>query len=92
MKKALQRKILWRLAGGASALIAGQIVKALMERGYKAARGSSPPKEPWRKGTGLQSALMWTATTAVAISVTEILAEQAASKGWKRATGKQPPR
>ena len=92
MNKVLQRKILWRLVGGASALIAGQIVRTALDRGYKAARGSSPPRNHWRKGTAVSSALMWTTATAVAISITEIFAEQAAGKGWKRVTGKQPPK
>ena len=91
MKKALQRRVLWRLVGAGSAFIGGQLVKTGLERGYKAARGASPPRQPWNKGTGLHSALLWTAATAVAVSVSEILFEQAARKGWKRATGKRPP-
>jgi hypothetical protein len=92
LKKAVQRKVLWRLVGAGSALIAGQVIKYGMQKGYKVARGASPPTTPWRKGTGLRSALMWTAVSAVAISLGEVLAEQAAGAGWKRVTGKQPPK
>lgn len=83
---------MWRIVGAGSALLAGQLIKYGMERGYKAARGSSPPKRPWRKGTGLHSALVWTAVSAIAISLSELFAEQAAGAGWKRVTGKQPPK
>lgn len=92
MRKALQRRVLWRLVGAGSALLAGQVIRYGMQRGYKAARGSSPPTTPWPKGTRLRSALLWTAVSAVAISVSEVLAEQAAGAGWKRVTGKHPPR
>lgn len=91
MKKALRRKILWRVVGAGSALLAGQLVRIGLEQGYKAARGSAPPA-PYRKGTRMRSALLWTAVTAIAISLTEIMAEQVAGKGWKRVTGKQPPK
>lgn len=79
------------MVGASSAFLGGQVVRIGLERGYKAARGSSPPKQPWKKGSGVHSALLWTAAMAVAVSVSEILFEQMASKGWKRATGKGPP-
>ena len=92
MKKTVQRRILWRLVGAGSALLAGQAMKFGLRKGYKTARGSLPPTTPGQKGTSLQSALMWTAFSAVAISLSEVLAEQAAAKGWRKATGKQPPK
>ena len=92
MKQAIQRKVMWRIVGAGSALLAGQVIRFGLDRGYKAARGSAPPTPPWRKDTRLQSALLWTAVSAVAISLAEVLAEQAAGAGWKRVTGRQPPK
>ena len=91
MKKSVKRKVMWRIVGAGSALLAGQAIKLGMEQGYKATRGSVPPR-PWQKGTRLRSALMWTAVSAVAISLSEVLAEHAAGISWKRVTGKQPPK
>jgi hypothetical protein len=86
-----QKKILWRVVGAGSALLAAQVVRTLLDRGYESVRGSSPPTKPWMKGTRMRNAILWTATTAVAISVAEILAEYAASNAWKKKTGKRPP-
>lgn len=91
MKKSLQRTILWRIVGAGSALLAAQLVRTVLDRGYESVRGSEPPAKPWMKGTRMRNALLWTATTAVAISVAEILAEYAASTAWKKQTGRRPP-
>ena len=91
MKKSLQRKILWRIVGAGSALVAAQLVQAALNSGYEAVRGSKPPRKPWRRGTALSTALLWTASTAMAISIAEVLTEYAASQAWRRRTGKLPP-
>ena len=91
MKKALKRKVLWRVVGAGSALVAAQVVRTALNSGYETVRGAKPPRKPWRKGAGLRSALLWTATTAIAISVAETLAEYGASQAWRKKTGKLPP-
>ena len=91
MKKALQRKLLWRVVGAGSAVVAAQIVRTALNTGYETVRGAKPPRKPWRKGTGLHNALLWTATTALAIGLAETLAEYAASQAWRKKTGKLPP-
>jgi hypothetical protein len=91
LKKSLQRKLVWRFVGAGSALIAAQVVRAALDRGYEAARGSEPPQKPWMKGNRLRNTLLWTATTAIAISMAEVLAEYGASQAWRKKTGKLPP-
>ena len=91
MKKALQRKVLWRVVGASAAVVAAQLVQTALDSGYRAVRGSKPPRKPWRKGTTLSTALIWTASTAMAVGMAETLAEYAASQAWRKKTGKLPP-
>lgn len=91
MKKSVQRKLLWQIVGAGSALVAAQLVRTALDKGYETARGSEPPHKPWMKGNRLRNTLLWTATTAIAISMAEVLAEYAASQAWRKKTGKLPP-
>lgn len=81
----------WMIVGAGAALLASTLVDKSMSAGWRAVTKDDPPKKPESLKTGLTEALAWTAASAVAVGVSQILAKRGAAIGWRAYTGKLPP-
>ena len=79
------------LVGAGAAMLAGTLIEHSMTAGWRAVTSEDPPASPESVDTDLSDALVWTAVTAVAIGLGQILAKRGAAIGWRAYTGKLPP-
>jgi len=80
------------LVGAGSAMAAGAAMSGLIEGGWRAVRQEEPPIDPESSTTSWGQAVAWTALTGVLVSVAQMAARRGAAAGWKRVTGRRPPR
>jgi len=80
------------LVGAGSAMVAGAAMSGLIEGGWRAVRREEPPIDPESAATSWGKAVAWTALTGVLVSVAQLAARRGAAAGWKRVTGRRPPR
>ena len=80
------------LVGAGSAMAAGAAMSGLIEGGWRAVRREEPPVDPESSTTSWGKAAVWTALTGVLVSVAQMAARRGAAAGWKRVTGRRPPR
>lgn len=74
-------------------MLAGQVVRRALDRGWKAARDDEPPQRlAGTRRIGWKTTLLWTMGTAAVVGAVELLAEESAQRGFARATGKKRPR
>jgi hypothetical protein len=92
VNKRRQQRAAWMLLGAGSAMAAGAAVSGLIEGGWRAIRHEEPPIDPEASTTSWQTAIAWTALTGVLVSVAQLAARRGAAAGWKRVTGRRPPR
>ena len=86
------RKTVWMLVGAGSAAIAGALVQAAMEGGWRLATGDDAPADPDARNTSWGEALAWAAGTAAVAAAAQLVARRGARAGWTRLTGERPPR
>ncbi|HEX6575847.1 MAG TPA: DUF4235 domain-containing protein [Gemmatimonadaceae bacterium] len=96
MKKKLQRKanqkVAWMVVGAGAAMLASHFVEKSLAAGWKAVTSKSPPSKPESpRKTGWSEALLWTAASALAVGLSQVLAKRGAALGWEYATGSHPP-
>ena len=91
VKKKAEQKMIWILVGAGAAMIASNIVERSLAAGWKAITSDDPPSKPESPRTGWTDALAWTAASALAIGLSQVLAKRGAALGWQYATGKTPP-
>jgi hypothetical protein len=95
MKKKVQRKaeqkVMWILVGAGAAMIASNLVERSLSAGWRAITSNDPPSKPESPKTAWNEALAWTAASALAIGLSQVLAKRGAAMGWEYATGKTPP-
>jgi hypothetical protein len=92
MANPLSRKAMWALVGAGSAMLASTIVEQSLDAGWSAVRRDKPPRDPSMPGFSWPVALVWTVASAVAVGVAQLAARRGAAAGWKKATGRKPPR
>ncbi len=92
MNKRRKQRATWMLVGAGSAMAAGAAMSGLIEGGWRAVRREEPPIDPESSTTSLGKTLAWTALTGVLVSVAQLAARRGAAAGWKRVTGRRPPR
>ena len=80
------------LVGAGSAMAAGAAMSGLIEGGWRAIWQEEPPIDPESTTTSWGKAVAWTALTGVLVSVAQMAARRGAAAGWKRVTGRRPPR
>ena len=80
------------LVGAGSAMTAGALMSGLIEGGWRAVRDEEPPIDPESSTTSWGKAVAWTALTGVLVSVAQLGARRGAAAGWRRVTGRRPPR
>lgn len=92
MNKRRKQRATWMMVGAGSAMAAGAAMSGLIEGGWRAIRREEPPIDPEAPTTSWGSAVVWTALTGVLVSVAQLAARRGAAAGWKRVTGRRPPR
>jgi hypothetical protein len=92
VNKRRKQRATWMLVGAGSAMAAGAAMSGLIEGGWRMLRHEEPPIDPDAPATGWGTALAWTALTGVLVSVAQLAARRGAAAGWKRVTGRRPPR
>jgi hypothetical protein len=92
VNKRRKQRATWMLVGAGSAMAAGAAMSGLIEGGWRAIRDEEPPVDPDAPTTSLGKAVAWAAITGVLVSVAQLAARRGAAAGWKRVTGKKPPR
>ncbi|MBA2707903.1 MAG: DUF4235 domain-containing protein [Gemmatimonadaceae bacterium] len=85
------RKAAWMIVGAASAMLAKALIERGMETGWRAFTDDDAPDEPESPDTSWKDALLWTAASALAVGVGQLVAKRGAAIGWEHATGKEPP-
>lgn len=80
------------LITGASAVLATVLMRATLDRGYRATRRRAPPKDPADPGVDWQEALAWTVASSLVIGLGRLLARRSASAGLRRAGYLPAPR
>jgi hypothetical protein len=73
-------------------MAAGAAMSGLIEGGWRALRDEEPPIDPDVSTTSWGKAVVWSALTGVLVSVAQLAARRGAAAGWKRMTGRKPPR
>jgi len=73
-------------------MAAGAAMSGLIDGGWRAVRQEEPPIDPESSTTSWGKAVAWTALTGVLVSVAQMAARRGAAAGWKRVTGRRPPR
>ncbi len=78
--------------GAGAATIASIAVERALDAGWRAVNEDDPPRDPVLTGYGWGEAILWTMASAALVGVAQLAARRGAAVGWKRATGKAPPR
>ena len=92
MSNVLSRKAMWALVGAGSAMLASTAVEHALDAAWRSARDDDPPRDPSMPGFSWPVALLWTVASATAVGVAQLAARRGAAAGWKKTTGKKPPR
>ncbi len=84
------RRLLWKVVGLASGAGAGFATRAALHAGWKRARGSDPPANPASPSTSWPEAVIWAASSGVAMAVMRLVAQRGAAEAWRASTGSYP--
>jgi NADPH:quinone reductase-like Zn-dependent oxidoreductase len=85
------RRLLWKAVGSLSGAAAGAATRKLLRAAWRRTRGGDPPTNPAAPGTRWSEALIWAASSGVALAVTRLVAQRGAAEAWKAKTGTYPP-
>lgn len=85
------KRALWKIVGTVSGVAAGMATKALLRSLWRRVRGGDPPTNPAAPGTSWREALLWAASSGVAMAVTRLVAQRGAAEAWKAEMGTYPP-
>lgn len=83
-------RLAWKAVGSLSGVAAGWATRVLLRAGWRRTRGGDPPANPAAPGTGWAEAIIWAASSGVAIAVTRLVAQRGAAEAWKATTGHYP--
>ncbi len=82
---------LWKVFGLAAATGATIAARKVLETGWRAATGTTPPKNPEHPDVTFGEALGWAIASGVTVGVARMLATRRAADYWRRSTGRLPP-
>ena len=85
------KRLLWKVIGTVSGLAAGMATKAVLRTAWRRLKGGDPPANPAAPGTSWKEALVWAASSGVAMAVTRLVAQRGAAEAWKKEMGTYPP-
>lgn len=86
-----KERILWSLAAGSAAVVAGLTTQAALKAGWRKTRGSEPPDNPDSSEVAWRDALAWTAMTGATIGIARLVATRLTASGWKKIYHSKPP-
>lgn len=92
MKQKDKQKATWALISAGSAMLAGAIMDRALSRSFKSYYSERSPADPTSRDFSWMRAMAWTAGTAALVGMTQRAALRGAALGWKKKTGKLPPR
>lgn len=84
-------KVLWKLVGILSGLVAARTTRAVMDKGWTRAKGAEPPRNPAAPGTTWSEAVTWAVASGIALGLARLLATRGAATAWRKGTGHLPP-
>jgi len=85
------KRVWWKVVGTVSGLAAGMATKAVLRGLWRRVKGGDPPANPAAPGTSWVEALVWAASSGVAMAVTRLVAQRGAAAAWKAELGDYPP-
>ena len=80
----------WQLVGALSGVLAGVVTRKLLVTGWKQVANEAPPANPAARGVSWTQALVWAASSGVALAVARLVAQRGAAEAWKAVTGDYP--
>ena len=86
------QKAMWALVGASAGLAAGVIADRAVDAGWRAMKDEDPPTDAGLAGVSWPTAILFTAASATAVGLAQLAARRGAAVGWKKATGRKPPR
>lgn len=84
-------KTIWKAVTIGAGVLAGVLVRKLLNAAWRGARHADPPTDPYQHATSWPEALSWAAASGVGIGVARVMAARGAAAGWQRAMGAPPP-
>lgn len=81
----------WKVVAAGSALLAGAVVRSVLNSSWKAVTKNDPPLNPASAETTWREALVWTVASSVAIGLVQLVARRGADAAWRTAIGERPP-
>jgi hypothetical protein len=81
----------WKAFGLVAATGATIAARKVLETGWRAATGTTPPKNPEHPDVSFGEALGWAIASGVTVGVARMLATRWAADYWRRSTGRLPP-
>jgi len=84
-------KVVYKIVGIGSGLVAARIARSVLDKGWARTRGGEPPRNPAVPGTTWSEALAWAVASGVTVAVARLLATKGVASTWVKATGQLPP-
>lgn len=88
---AVVEKVLWKVVGVGSGLVAAKVGRAALDKGWAKTKGGEPPRNPAARDTTWSEAAQWAVASGVAVAVARLLAARGAASAWEKTTGHLPP-
>ena len=85
------RRMTWKVLGMASGMVSAAATRAVLRACWRRAKGGNPPTNPASRTTTWGEALVWAASSGVAMGVARVVAQRGAAEAWKAGTGSYPP-
>ena len=82
--------MMWKGVGLATGFAAGALTRKLLQGVWQATTGSDPPGNTAAPNTTWRAALIWAASSGIALGVTRIVAQRGAAEVWRAAKGHYP--
>ena len=86
------KKAMWALVGAGAGLAAGAVADRALDAGWRAVKDEDPPTDAGLSGVSWPTAILWTAASATVVGLAQLAARRGAAVGWKKATGRKPPK
>lgn len=84
-------KTWWKVIGGVGTILAGNVAKSALEKGYKSATGKIPPANPEDPDVDWREAMTWAIVSGVVMAIARLLFQRAAAGAYIKRTGELPP-
>jgi NADPH:quinone reductase-like Zn-dependent oxidoreductase len=85
------KRALWKVVGTLTGILSGMATRTVLKAVWKRVKGGDPPTNPAAPGTSWKEALVWAASSGVAMAVTRLVAQRGAAEAWKKELGSYPP-